>query len=344
MEQHRTNVLFADVKGYSALNDQQLVSYGKNVLPNLAKRIDEFQYEHINAWGDGIIISSGSVIEICQIALAIRDYFKDYNWQSLQLPNLDMRVSVHEGEIFKGEDPLTKSGYVVGQTIIQASRLEPITTPGKVWVTDKVRQSISNVKSEETKRLFEFDEIGKIPLPKNAGSHLIHMLRRPREKEISPQEIEKILAEAVIRRTAEKEKEKINQAGKFEIVIGIVTQKDSVLAVQRRDKSEGLNFMFPSGKRLPLENPETVVAKEVKQETGLTCVVRKEIDFVKAHPVTKHPCRIFHLEPVGEDIMPTNQDEDENSAVFWQRASQLSTLFEPSSKRVKDFLSTLCDE
>ncbi len=315
-------ILFADIKGYSRLDPMQLKRFHEQAMPALAKRLEESSWEYCNTWGDAVVICSKSARSIANCALEARDFFKTYDWAQHELPPLDIRISVHLGELCTGEDPFTRMGLIVGKSVVLAARIEPVTKAGQVWVTEQTMLAIREVEAADKAR-FGLDEIGLVAMPKGHGDMKVYLLRRAAEPAMSEAERREILAENEKRFPSEGETTAPAE-GHFSVVIGVVIHKGKVALVRRKQNSEHLVWMFPSGTLLPLQEEEYYVWKEVKEETGLSCNVVRKIG-ERVHPKTKILCRYFYLEPTNPNSLQ-NADPRENDDAQWIDVSEVPKL------------------
>lgn len=187
MERVTASLLFLDVAGYSKLTDPQLRDYISMVLPDLSALLEKSRTEFIelNTWGDGIVIASMDPYRLAHIGLDLRDFFRNRTWADQHLPaDLTARISLHSGVVYIGNDPIRKTRGIVGTQINLTARIEPITTPGQVWVTEQ----FLNLIDVSTDGTLAFDELGERPLAKMFGSAKLFRLRRKHEPPASVQE------------------------------------------------------------------------------------------------------------------------------------------------------------
>ncbi|WDI31814.1 adenylate/guanylate cyclase domain-containing protein [Hyphococcus flavus] len=315
METEITSVLFADVKGYSSLNDNQIKSFHTNILPKVAKLLDDVELKHINTWGDGIVIAANNIIDLCDRALAMRDVFEHERWDRYHLLPLQIRISIHVGQYFSGEDKFTEGGVIAGHTIITAARIEPITKPGRVWMTDTAMINLRDAQRGQGIESFAYDEIGEMELPKQAGRQKLYVLRRCNETTLSEAEKQEIFDALKGRKEVLEHRTSVKMSsGYYEVVIAIVIRDGKVLLVRRKENTEGLGWMFPSGTRVPTEEATAVAAKHVFQETGVSCAFNQKVHEIEKHPLTGAHCHYYHLEPL-DDKMPENLQSGENLEV-----------------------------
>ncbi|WP_327212384.1 adenylate/guanylate cyclase domain-containing protein (plasmid) [Rhizobium beringeri] len=332
MKWNTANILFADVKGYSGLTDDQMRTFTTKVLKDVGTQLEHLDITDKNTWGDGIVIIAERIADVCEAALKLRDVFRNTNWSRLGLPRLDIRISVHHGEYLAGKDSFTKRPTFCGRTIVTAARIEPVTPPGRIWITQQAALLLtSHIDAEKASKrpdFFAIDEIGKVSLAKKYGSIEIACLRRFDEPALSQQELKDIQdssrlreAEGGVEEILMKEVALANNIGSFYIVIGVTTHKGKVLLVKRKDNSEGLTWMFPSGKKWPTADAQVTIEKEVLEETGVSARVVKTIAEIDKHPTTGFRCAYFALEPSGS-LEVTNGDPLENSEVEWVLISE----------------------
>lgn len=303
MDVVNANILVGDVKGYSSLNDQQLFIFASKVLPLAARRVQDYAKLHVNTWGDGIIIATSAIEDIAAIALELRDFFKTFDWEREGLTRLDIRLSVHHGEYHCGKDAFTERGLISGRSVILAARIEPVVQPGDIWITQVAALALQQAHSGRKEPIYAVDEIGMVCLAKGAGDLPISLLRRSSDSGLSEARRKAVLDASNARRRGE---------ATFEACVGVAVKDSQVLLVRRLRNDKGLEWMFPSAKKLPLDDERHVIVKEVFQETGLRCRCIDKITIVDQHPLTGARCHYFHLSPL-DDTLPSNNDPEENA-------------------------------
>jgi class 3 adenylate cyclase/tetratricopeptide (TPR) repeat protein len=148
-ERKRVTVLFADVKGSTALVDNLDPEEAADRLnPALSAMVDAVhRYDGMvnKVQGDGIMALFGAplahedhALRACLAALAIRDRVED---------GLEVRVGLHSGEVLVRaiHNDLSMDYDAIGLTVHLASRMEQSATPGTVRVTDAVRSRIEGL-------------------------------------------------------------------------------------------------------------------------------------------------------------------------------------------------------
>ncbi len=129
-------IMFTDIVGYTALmgDDEQkafeLLRKNRQIQQPLIK---QFNGTWIKEIGDGVLASFYTVTDAVQCAISIQ--------QSLtNLEDLKLRIGIHVGEIvFENND-------VFGDGVNIASRLQALAPIGGIWVSESVRNNVSNKK------------------------------------------------------------------------------------------------------------------------------------------------------------------------------------------------------
>lgn len=336
------SVLFADIKGFSSLTMPQLKQFGSSFLPAVADRVfyNECGAEEKNLWGDGIMAAFPSVRHAAQTALELRDFVSRYSWSEISLPEMDIRISVHQGEMLSGVDPLTRRPLVLGNSINQAARIEPVTEVGNVWVTEPVVASLMDPAAGEHK--FACDEVGEVNLPKAAGKLKVSRIRWVNEEPLSESEREAWLAANAARHQRQKQKPELSP---LQVVCGVVTRKLNgslqVALVKRIPGDDDLDWMFPSVAFLPNYTRSFAIWREVLRETGLSCMNGGRISS-RIHPKTGAHCHYYSLVPTDPGQEVFNADSNENLDATWMDLqSALNCLGPDLSTKVRRFLERM---
>ena len=177
------SILFSDITRFSTLNPCQQKKYLKYVLPEiydvLYKKKDT-SLVGTNMWGDGLVAYFTSKSSALECALQLRDLFRNTNWAKLGLPDLEIRVALHEGEVFVGYNPVRNAPEIIGTEINRAARIEPVVTANHVFASVDFKNSYDrNIYNDNS---IEFVSLGKFNLPKDFGQEeLFVVLRREYE-------------------------------------------------------------------------------------------------------------------------------------------------------------------
>jgi 8-oxo-dGTP pyrophosphatase MutT (NUDIX family) len=115
------------------------------------------------------------------------------------------------------------------------------------------------------------------------------------------------------------------------VVLGVVLNKEKILLVQKIDDLQKPLWQLPGGTVESSESDENAIAREILEETGITCAPVEKLG-ERTHPITRQQisywrCNYLHGQP-------TVREPDKFFSVLWlskeDAASLLGTeLFEP---------------
>ncbi len=116
---------------------------------------------HTNSWGDGFVTVFNSAQQAVIFALEVRDTLHYFDWRAIGITRpLLLRTAVATGSVDWPFDPFQERVVGIGNVFAEAARIEPISRPGAVFVTD----TVSNI-CRERPELF-FHPLGVHDLPK----------------------------------------------------------------------------------------------------------------------------------------------------------------------------------
>ena len=170
-------MLFADVRGFSRLTDAQAATFAQHVLGALALVLDRYgdAVEHRNTWGDALFVVLRSTTAAATCALELQAAMDAIDLERLGLPgHLAMRMSGHVGPVFPVIDPVLRVRAFTGSHVSRAARIEPVTPPGAVYVTEPFAAALE---LEPDNRL-ACDYVGHMPAAKDYGRLRMYRLRR----------------------------------------------------------------------------------------------------------------------------------------------------------------------
>ena len=170
--------IFTDLQGYSDLDENEMIRFQTEVCTDLATHLAWFTdpKHHIafNTWGDAIYAVFQDGVSAVKFALAYRDYFKQFK---LGDKTLAPRIAGHFGQGNPVEDPLNNGRVnVFGQHVNTTARMEPVTRPGEIYVSDAFRRAYLN-HPDSASLAIKFDELGILKLAKSFGELEVFRLR-----------------------------------------------------------------------------------------------------------------------------------------------------------------------
>ena len=184
MQQQVAGLLFADVVGYSKLKEAQLKTFLAVVLPTFAQEVlERYRQEllELNTWGDGLVVASANIYMLAQVALDIRDFYRNRNWAEVNLPKLSVRIALHAGAVYVGNDPVRQTRGIIGSQVNLTARLEPVVDANEIAVT----QQFFSLIPPDQELPFGFDDLGEKALAKDYGRIQAYRLRRGWEQPFS---------------------------------------------------------------------------------------------------------------------------------------------------------------
>jgi class 3 adenylate cyclase len=175
-------MLFADMVGFSLLADESAPSFIVHFLGEVAKVIAAGQVQPTfkNTWGDGLFLVFDDIVVGADFALRLRDAMQYINWAAVGLPaDTNIRMGLHAGPVFPGQDLIIAQRNFFGSHVNMAARIEPITPPGAVYVSEQFASLLVARGTTD----FACDYMGHIALAKRFGVYPIYRLRRSHEVE-----------------------------------------------------------------------------------------------------------------------------------------------------------------
>ena len=161
-------ILFADVKGYSKLNEDQLVTFSTFFITKIASVFDKFSESiHIKrTQGDGLFVIYKDMTSAIGFAKLLQYTIANTDWRAKNLPcDLSIRISLDAGPCYSYLEKITGNQEFCGDYVNRAARLEPITPPGHIYASESfVALSLVN-----TVKDVKFRYSGQVVLPKGHG-------------------------------------------------------------------------------------------------------------------------------------------------------------------------------
>jgi class 3 adenylate cyclase len=170
-------LLFADVKGFSRLADEQLPRFTEHVLGALAAALAAHEpgVWHRNTWGDGLYAVLTDAVVGADCALDLQAAMAAVDLRASGLPeHLALRLGAHLGPVFRVHDPIRGAVAFMGSHVSRTARIEPVTPPGSVYVTEPFAAALVLAGRTE----FRLDYVGHMPAAKDYGRLRMYRLQR----------------------------------------------------------------------------------------------------------------------------------------------------------------------
>jgi class 3 adenylate cyclase len=169
-------MLFADVVRFSQLEERQVPSFVAHFLGTIGALETELKVRPTmkNTWGDGLFMVFRKAQDAICFSRALVERVGHTDWASLGLPpDLNLRVALHTGPVYVGRDPVTKRQTCFGTHVNNAARIEPITPPGKIYVS----QAFAALAAAMNLKDCPCEYVGEMPLAKNFGTFPMYVLQ-----------------------------------------------------------------------------------------------------------------------------------------------------------------------
>lgn len=169
---HEATVLFADIKGFTRLASERSASEVVALLDRIFSAIDEVAQRHgvekIKTIGDAYMAAAG--VPVPQVDHVDRAVLMGLDViavvaqlrEELRLP-LAVRVGLHTGPVVAGVIGTRKLAYDIwGDTVNIASRMESHGVPGRIQISDDLRQRLGQRYQLEERGTIEIKNRGEI--------------------------------------------------------------------------------------------------------------------------------------------------------------------------------------
>ncbi|GAB4115344.1 MAG: hypothetical protein Fur0026_01070 [Sideroxydans sp.] len=169
-------ILFSDIRGYSKLNDRDILWYYNELHPVLAKVLEEFKsdIQHIDTWGDAIFLVTEKASTAAKIAVALNTVLAGIDQSQLGIREpLMLRIGLHFGPVYKLYDHLAGCYTYSSNDVTKTARIEPVTPPGEIFGTEPFVAMLEL----EGEGWANFEYAGTIPSAKNFGAFRMFHIR-----------------------------------------------------------------------------------------------------------------------------------------------------------------------
>ena len=170
-------MIFADVKGFSELSDEQLPRFADHVLGAFAGSLERHAVaiEHQNAWGDALYVVLSNTATAADCALDLQRAMAAVDLAAVGLPTqLGLRLGAHVGPVFAVRNPVIDGPAFMGSHVSRTALLEPLTPPGAVYTTEQFAAALALTGRDDLRS----DYVGHMPAAEGFGSLRMYRLRR----------------------------------------------------------------------------------------------------------------------------------------------------------------------
>jgi len=170
-------LMFTDFPGFARLDERVLPLFQQEIMARAAQSLQRHAASvlHKNTWGDALYVVFADALAGAEAALDLCDAFQHVDPRKLGLhQGAAMRIALHFGPTYSDIDPVTERINYYGSEVARAARIEPVTPPGSVYVTEP----FAAILAMEPSHGFICDYVGQVELPKGYGTFPLYRLRR----------------------------------------------------------------------------------------------------------------------------------------------------------------------
>jgi adenylate cyclase len=169
-------ILFTDYAGFSRLSESAYPVFDSEVMGRVAQVLARHESRVIarNTWGDALYAVLDDAIAGAEFAIDLQQALKDFDGVQLGLEagRGGMRIALHYGSIYQSVDRVTGQPNFLGNEVARAARIEPVTPPGDVYVTEPFAAMIALHAPDR----FRCRYVGQVDLAKKYGAFPMYRL------------------------------------------------------------------------------------------------------------------------------------------------------------------------
>lgn len=169
------SILFGDIKGFSKLRDVDVPAFMDAVMAPIGDVLKRHAGHVVyrNSWGDAVYLVLDDVEAAARCALDIQRAIDPDALSTHGLPSsLTLRLAGHLGPVFEGYDFIRDEPQYFGVHVTRAARIEPVTPPGQVYVTEPFAAALQMVDAGA----FRCEYVGRLPSAKSFGEFRMYSL------------------------------------------------------------------------------------------------------------------------------------------------------------------------
>ena len=146
-----SGIMFTDIVGYSAIMQKsesaamKLLADHKSIVTPI---IENYNGEILKPQGDGFMIDFSSVVDAVRCAMDIQKEISNYNREETE-DKIRLRIGIHMGDL------IIKDNDIFGHDVNVASRIEKLSDPGGICISQTVYDQIKNKVEIDTLELGE---------------------------------------------------------------------------------------------------------------------------------------------------------------------------------------------
>ena len=145
-------IMFTDIVGYSAVmnrNELAAIDLLENHKKITTPIVENYNGKILKPQGDGFMIEFSSVVDAVRCAMGIQKEISNFNTDKNEDEEIRLRIGIHMGDL------LIKDNDIYGNDVNIASRIEKLSDPGGICISQTVYDQIKNKVEIETLDLGE---------------------------------------------------------------------------------------------------------------------------------------------------------------------------------------------
>jgi class 3 adenylate cyclase len=173
---HARALLFADVRGFSKLNEAAQLVFLERVIGAFADTLAELgeAVDYAETAGDGLYVVLRDVVAAARGALALQGVVQPARIAAMGLPaHLALRVGAHVGPVYRRYDRVIGRHRFCGTEVIRTARIEPVTPAGTCYVTEQFAAALQSAAPGR----FACNYVGRHKMAKGFGKCRFYALR-----------------------------------------------------------------------------------------------------------------------------------------------------------------------
>lgn len=174
-------ILVIDFPDFSRLPDEHIPGFHELVMRPVSEVLAAHEEGRLydNSWGDSIIAIFDRAALAAHFSVDLQNRMADVPFAEIGLPRtLRPRVAGDFGRTWQGFDFVRKELTYYGLHVTRAARLEPVTPPGAIYVTQPFARALAD---EDPSLVCEY--VGELITPKNFGVMSAYRVTRRGEPE-----------------------------------------------------------------------------------------------------------------------------------------------------------------
>ena len=154
-------IVFADVPNFTSLAEGEIPGFWREVMGAAAAVLDRHRdaVRSRNSWGDAVFAVIDGVAAAAAIVLDLQAALEGLDTR------FAFRIGAHCGPVFETVDPVTGLTTFYGREVSRTARIEPVTPPGQVYVTEAFAAALAM----EARGHVGCRYVGLLPLAKAYG-------------------------------------------------------------------------------------------------------------------------------------------------------------------------------